>query len=271
MPWGMDRDSLPSVNFTAAEIAQWQQESAAIDAEIERLRKGKAGIEDKLRAAQLLFPSLFLIAQPEKGKGRGQAIFRKGLLTWPHIIEDAVRGSVTGIRQKELLDDIRDGKHGKPLTSESAFYNAIQKVLKHRKTVIKHGEWLFTPAQFQDYMRKVEAGEIRDCAQNVEFGSPSGAEIVRFVTKHPHSKSPDIIAHVWAVQEANGEARQSRTSLYNVIRRLTDQRKLSKDSKGGYVPYEENEPPAENPPSGSDTGEVAASLFENVVGFPRSR
>lgn len=267
----MEGDSLPSVHFTAAEIAQWQQESAAIDAEIERLRKSKLGLEDKLRAAQLLFPSLFLIAQPEKGKGRGQAKFRKGLLTWPHIIEDAVRSSVTGIRQKELLDDIRDGKHGKPLNSESGFYNAIQKVLKQKKTVIKHGEWLFTPAQFQEYMRKVEAGEIEDCALNLEFGSPSGAEIVRYVTAHPHSKSPEIIAHVWKVQEAKGEAPQSRTSLYNVIRRLADQKKISKDSKGGYIPYQENEPPAENPPSGSDAGEVAASLFENVVGFPRSR
>ncbi len=261
------------MTFTAAEIAQWQQQCAEIDSDIERLRKDKLDIEDRLRAAQLLFPSLFLMAQPEKVKGRGQSVIRKGLLTWPHIIEDAVRSSGTGIRQKDLLEAVRQGKHGKRLTvGESGYYNAIHKVLKVKKSVIKRGEWLFTPAQFQEYMRKVEAGEVEDYAENAEHGSPSAAEIVRFVTANPGKRSPEAITHVWAVQEAQGEPMQSKTSLYNVVKRLIEQKKLMKDSRGGLRPYKENEPPAEEtPPDGSDTGRAATLPFENVVGFPRPR
>jgi hypothetical protein len=223
----------------------------------------------------LLAPSLFIAAQP-KTQGRGSAVMRKGLVTWQHIIEEAVRNSLTGIRQKDLLENIRAGRHGKRLAggrgSESGYYNAIQKVLR-RKIVIKRGEWLFTPAQHQEYLRKVEAGEIEDYAENAEYGSASAAEIVRFVMANPGSKSPAIIEHIWAWQEANGEAQQGRTSLYNVVRRLCDQKKLMKMPGGGFILWEENEPPAEEtPPDGSDAEGVGApSLFENVVGFPRPR
>lgn len=269
----MGDDPTPSVNFTAAEITQWQQKCAEIDSDIERLRKAKLDIEDRLRAAQLLFPSLFLMAQPQQARGRGQAVVRKGLLTWPHIIEDAVRSSGGGIRQKDLLEAIRRGKHGKRLqVGESGYYNAIHKVVKVKKTIIKRGEWLFTPAQFEEYMRKVDAGEIEDYAENAEYGSPTAAEMVRFVTAHPGKRAPEIITHIWAVQEAQGEPMQSKTSLYNVIRRLIDQKKLTKDSRGGLHPYTENEPPAEEtPPDGSDAGRAATLPFENVVGFPRPR
>ena len=265
-------DDAPTFGLTPAEVIQWQQECAEIDLKIERLRKDKLDIEDRLRAAQLLFPSLFLMAQPEKAKGRGQSVIRKGLLTWPHIIEEAVRSSGSGIRQRDLLESIRSGRHGKRLDAgESGYYNAIQKVLK-REIIIKRGEWLFTPAQFQEYMRKVEAGEIEDYAENAEYGSASAAEIMRFLTAHPGKRSPEIIAHVWAVQDANGEQQQSRTSLYNVIRRLVDQKKLRKDGRGGYAPYTENEPLAEEtPPSGSDAGRAGTLPFENVVGFPQTR
>lgn len=267
----MTDDSPPSFQLTPSEIAQWQEQCAQIDLEIERLQKDKSDIKDRLRAAQLLAPSLFLLAQPPKAKGRGNAVMRKGLPTWAHIIEEAVRNSGTGIRQKDLLDSIRSGRHGKRLDGgEGGYYNAIQKVLS-RKIVIKRGEWLFTPAQFQEYMRKVDAGEIADHAENTEYGSASAAEIVRYVLSHQGAKSPAIIDHIWAVQEANGEAQQSRTSLYNVIRRLVDQKKLSKDGRGGFVPYKENEPPAELPLDGSDTEGAATPSFENVVGFHRPR
>ncbi|WP_133303942.1 hypothetical protein [Aurantiacibacter aquimixticola] len=253
-------DSTPSTfSLSASEISHWREECAEIDRKIEQLRKKKGDIEERLSAAQLLAPSLFVASEPEKGKGRGQAKMRKGLMTWPHIIEEAVRNSETGLRQRDLLESIRSGRHGKRLTeSESAYYNAIQKVLK-RKIVIKRGEWLFTPAQHDEYLRKVDAGEVKDVAEVEEYGSPSAAEAVRFVTASPGRKSIDVIKHIWATQDADKKQRQSKTSLYNVLARLVEQQKLSKDDEGLFYPFNENEAPSDEPTGASETGEVAAS------------
>ncbi|MDP9413666.1 MAG: hypothetical protein M3Q08_06140 [Pseudomonadota bacterium] len=262
----------PIFHLPAVEISRRQERCAEIDREIDGLRKEQAEHQEWLRAAQIIAPSLFILAQPPKVKGRGQAVVRKGLLTWPHIIEEAVRNSGTGIRQRDLLDSIRAGRHGKRLnSSESGYYNAIQKVLKNKKSVIKRGEWLFTPAQHEEYLRRVAAGEIEDYAENAEFGSPSAAEAVRYTKANPGAKSIDIIKHIWAVQKANGEAVQSKTSLYNVLARLVEQEKLIKDSEGGFHPHKETEAPNGDAAGASEEREVAASLFENVVGFPRTR
>jgi hypothetical protein len=256
-------------SLSAAEISRWQEQCAEIDGQIDRLKKDKVAIEDRLRAAQLLAPSLFILAQPLNAAGRGQSIVRKGLLTWPHIIEEAVRNSGSGIRQRDLLENVRHGRHGKRLTrGESGYYNAIQTVLR-KKMVIKHGEWLFTPAQHQEYLRKVGAGEIEDYAENTEFGSPGAAEAARFIAANPGAKAIDIIKHIWAAQKAGGRAQSPKNSLYNMLARLAQQNKLMKDEKGGYLPYKENEAPTEA--GAPDAGRVAALPFENVVGFRQPR
>lgn len=255
----MNDSSAPAFSLTTAEIARWQEQCAEIDRDVETLYRRKAEIGERLKAAQLLAPSLFILAQPPKAKGRGQATIRKGLLTWPHIIEEAVRNSGSGMRQRDLLDSIRSGRHGKRLDGgEGGYYNGIQKVLR-RGIVIKRGEWLFTPAQLEEYLRKVEAGEIADVADNAEYGSPSAAEAVRFATAHPGAKSPEIINHIWAGQKAAGEPVQSKTSLYNVLKRLVEQEKLSKDSKGGFHPFNANEAPSGEAAGASEAGEVGAS------------
>lgn len=259
----MNDSQASTFSLTAAEITRWREDCAGIDRQIENLLKRKGQVEERLRAAEILAPSLFLSAQPQAAKGRGQSTVRKGLLTWPHIIEDAVRNSGTGIRQRELLESIRAGRHGKRLdTGDSGYYNAIQKVLR-RELVTKCGEWLFTPAQFEEYQRKLAAGEIADFSEETEYGSPSGAEAVRFATAKPGSKSIDIIKHIWATQDAAKEQRQSKTSLYNVLARLVEQQKLMKDDRGGFHPYQENEAPAAKLLGASETGEVGASPIEN--------
>jgi hypothetical protein len=250
-------------SLTAAEIASWREECAQIDIDIENLHKRKSAIQEKLRAAELLAPSLFILAQPPKASGRGQSKVRKGLLTWPHIIEEAVRNSGEGIRQRDLLESLRSGRHAKRLTdSESAYYGAIQKVLR-REIIFKRGDWLFTPAQHQEYLRRVAAGEIADVADEEEYGSPSAAEAMRFVARNPGVKSIDLIHHIWEQQKAQGEKLQSKTSLYNVFARLVEQNKLMKDSEGGFHPYKENEAPVGQAAGASESGEVAASSIEN--------
>lgn len=262
--WGIVSDSdATTFSLSAAEISRWQEECAEIDRDVENLHKRKNEILKRIEAAQLLAPSLFIMAQTPKAKGRGQSTVRKGLLTWPRIIEEAVRNSGTGIRQRDLLDSIRSGRHGKRLTdSESGYYNAIQKVLK-RKSITKRGEWLFTPAQHDEYLRKLDAGEIEDYADVEEFGSPSAAEAVRFATAEPGAKSIEIIKHIWAVQDAAKEQRQSKTSLYNVLARLVEQQKLVKDDRGGFHPFKENEAPSGEPAGAPEAGEVGASPDDN--------
>lgn len=256
-------DSPPVFSLTSAEIARWYEDRAECDREIDRFNQKKLEIDERLRAAQLLAPTLFSLAQPQKATGRGQATVRKGLLTWTRIIDEAVQSSGSGLRQRDLLGSIRSGRHGKRLNdSESGYYNAIAKVLK-RGSVIKRGEWLFTPAQLEEYLRKVEAGEITDCADEATFGSASAAAAMRFATSNPGSKSIDIIRHIWEVQKASGETPQSKTSLYNVLARLTEQNRLMKDSEGGYRPYKETEAPSGDAVGASEAGEVAASPIEN--------
>ena len=255
----MSDSEAPTFSLSAAEIARWQEECAEIDRDIENALKRKSEIQKRIDAAQLLAPSLFIMAQTPTAKGRGQAKVRKGLLTWPHIIEEAVRNSGVGIRQRDLLENIRAGHHGKRLTAgESGYYNAIQKVLG-RGIVIKRGEWLMTPAQDAEYLRKLAAGEIEDYSDVEEYGSPSAAEAVRFVTANPGAKSLEIINQIWTVQEAAGEPQQSKTSLYNVLKRLIEQKKLEKDDEGGFHPFKENEAPNGEPAEASETEEGATS------------
>lgn len=154
---------------------------------------------------------------------------------------------------EDLLTSIRNGVFGDRLkTSESGYYNAIQKLLG-RGLLKKRGDRLFTPAQFSDYMTKVERGEVEDVVAVEEYGSPSAAVAVNFIKSNPGCESPQVIAAIW---EASGsEQRQSKTSLYNMIARLAEQQHIRKVGKKLY-PYEQNEPPSF--PGGSDAGKVAA-------------
>jgi hypothetical protein len=249
--------SIPTFSLTAAEIARWREECAEVDQAVERLYQKKAQIEERLRAAELLAPSLFLLAQPPQARGRGQSKVRKGLLTWPHLIEEGVRNSGQGIRQKELLDQLRAGPYGQRLVeSESGYYNAIQKVLR-RKQIIKRGDWLFTPAQYDQYMDRLGKGEVQDVAEEADYGSPAAAEAVRFISARPGSKSIDVIKAIW---EAHSEPNPpSKTSLYNMLARLVEQRKVRKDDQGRFYPAQMTEAPEALPSEASAAGEVGAS------------
>ena len=257
--------NVPTLTLTPAEIARWQEDCAQIDQDIEKLTKRKDEILQKLDAARLLAPALFEAAVGRHGVTHRTVLKRKGLTTWPQIIEEYVRNSGSGIRQKEMLEQIRSGVYGSRLAdSESGYYNAVQKVLK-RRIVVKRGEWLFTPSQYDEYMAKLERGEVSDVADETDYGSPAAAAAMRFIAAHPGGKSIDVIRAVWA--EHDGPNLPSKTSLYNTLARLVEQKRIRKDEGGAFYLFNENEAPSDQPRGASDAGEVAASPNENRAGL----
>src|SRR5665213_2137291 len=96
--------TVPQLILTPAEIARWTEDCARIDRDVERLLKKKEDTQKKIEAARLLAPSLFEVAEERAPPGRGMSVKRKGITTWPIIIEEHVRTSGTGLKQKDLLE-----------------------------------------------------------------------------------------------------------------------------------------------------------------------
>jgi len=211
-------------------------------------------LRQKIDAVRLLAPSLFLEdGTARKDDDTGVIRSRKGRPTWTSLIEEQVRSAQMGIVQRELLAVMREGPFGDRLkVSESGYYNAIQKLLK-RGLLKKRGDRLFTPAQYSEYMMRLERGEVEDVAEVGEYGSPAAAIMVRHVHASPGCASADVIEAVWKAHE--GDHPPSKTSLYNMIARLIEQRHIRREDKKLY-PYEENEAPNEG---ASEAGEVRAS------------
>jgi hypothetical protein len=255
----------PSLILTPAEIARWTEDCAQIDASIEKLHRKRGEIEKKLEAARLLAPSLFEVAT-QKSLSGSKMLKRKGLTTWPHIIEEQVRASGDGIRQKDMLEQLRTGPYASRFQgrNESGYYNAVQKVLG-RGDVIKRGDWLFTPAQYDAYLERLARGEVKDVADEADYGSPAAAEAVRFIAANPGVRSIAVIRAIWDAHE--GAHPPSKTSLYNTLARLVEQKKIRKDESGAFYLPNANEAPAGQPGGASEAGEVDASPDENRRGF----
>ena len=244
--------------LTAAEVRRWQAECESIDHQTEDLAHRKEALLKKIAAAELLAPSLFEEDQLLPAQGGGKIIRkRKGRTTWTSVIEEQIRSSGTGIRQRQVLENMRNGPYGERLkASESGYYNAVQKLLK-RDILVKRGDYLFTHAQYDEYMSKLERGEVRDVAEEGAFGSAAAAEIVRFVGTNPGQRSIALIKAVWEAHK--GAHPPSKTSLYNTIARLVEQKHIRKED-GRFYPYEDNEVITEDDPeSTSEDGEIGSS------------
>ncbi|MCA1244587.1 hypothetical protein LC092_19245 [Stappia stellulata] len=229
-------------SISGAEVRSWEAECSEIDLKIENLRKRQASLREKIDAVRLLAPSLFLgDGTARKSESPGLVKTRKGRATWTGVIEEQVRSSNGGVMQRELLAKMRSGPFGDRLkSSESGYYNGIQKLLR-RGLLKKRGDHLFTPAQYRDYMSKLEKGEVDDVADVSEFGSPAAVLAVRYISENPGCSSSDVIDAIWAAHE--GDHPPSKTSLYNMIARLSEQKHIRKEDKKLY-PYGDNEPPA---------------------------
>lgn len=256
--------------LSAAEVRRWKAECGEIERKIEELHRQKDALEKKLEAATLLAPSLLEIdfELSDKSVTRNLIRNRKGRATWTSLIEEEVRASREGIRQRDLLENMRKSIFGERFSSsDSSFYNAVQKLLR-RKVLVKRGEYLFTPAQHEEYVQRVERGEVVDVAQASVYGSAAGAEVVRCVKQHPGIRSIDIIRHIWALND--GEQLPSKTSLYNTISRLVDQKHIRKED-GNYFPCDEKETPsvdAEGVSKADDEGDASSSCgAEKVTGL----
>ena len=160
-----------------------------------------------------------------------------------------------------MLEQIRTGPYGERLeASESGYYNGIQKALK-RQQIIKRGEWLFTPAQYDDYMKRLARGEVSDVADESDYGSPAAAAAVQYIKDAPGQKSAAVIRAVWKALEGNDLP--SKTSLYNTLARLVEQQKIRKDESGAFYPFDKTEAPTGKTGGASEAGEVGASPIEN--------
>jgi len=250
--------TLTSLLITAAEVKGWRAQCAEIDGKIEKLKADKAKLLKKIEAVELLAPSLTLdVAEKEDPSPDGLIRERKGRPTWSALIEEQVRSSQSGIVQRDLMAKIRAGLFGDRLTeSESAFYNSISKMLR-KKIIVKRGDHLFTQAQYAEYMKKLEAGEVNDVAEVTNYGSPAAAVVVRFVQENPGCGSSDAIRAVWEASPTGD--RQSKTSLYNMIARLVEQRHIRKE--GGHLfPFSVNE-------ASADASDAKAEEGDDLPGF----
>ncbi len=250
----MSSDDTLKIVLSAAEVQRWRKDAAEIDAQVERLLSKKAKIMERVSAAEILAPSLFIESSAEAGDGPKVIKARKGLVTWTALIEEIVRNSVNGISQKELLAEMRKGPYSDRLiASESGYYGAMAKLLK-RDILKKRGDYLFTAAQYDAYLELLAAGTVVDVADNVNYGSQLAATVMEVVKiNHPAGISPtDTVKALQADYETNNIALPSRNTAYNCIARLVEQKHLSKKKGMLYL----REAKAAKPKNEAQEGEM---------------
>jgi hypothetical protein len=246
------------VILSAREITARVEEYRATAAQIEELRARQdeiaswLGLVAKLigdERAKVLIGDLGWVEQKRPAETRRT---RSGEVTWTSFIEDYVTSVNRPVDYPELREAISKSVLGPRLAaSDKSFYASLQKLADRRVIVRKEG-WVFSPSAYDDYVKKVAAGEIEELAPSSNRGSRIGHEIMKFISSRPEGVSArDIVEHMKGIDEFRGPVERNSTSVYNPLAKLVRREEVRKEGTTYYPLSSGNE-------NGGSQGDAAA-------------
>lgn len=167
--------------------------------------------------------------------------------TWTSEIMILLEDRADGIETGDLKTALSEGPMSERAhSSPNAFYNALSK-LESQGVVKKYKGRVFTTARLDDFLARVERGEVQDLAGRSGAGTIVDA-LADVVAMHPEGISPrDVVKAVESQGVAAG-------SVYNNLTKAMMKNRIRREGKL-YFPPNEKGPPK----GGPDTGEAPTS------------
>jgi hypothetical protein len=145
------------------------------------------------------------------------------------ILEDA--GGV--ITYADLKAAIRKSHLGPRLAkSEKSFYGSLGKLEKLAQAVRHRGQ-LYSTAKYQEFMRDVAAGHVKDAPARNRLGqqSPAKTALLEYLEAHPSGgPSAEIIRALAQRPDLDLTDKNKKTAVYNLIGRLIERKELTKEN-----------------------------------------
>lgn len=170
---------------------------------------------------------------------------RNGKPTWTTLIESLVAKHPLGVDYRTLRSEIASSVRAEEFArSEKSFYGSVAKLVNAGR-VVRQGGLLLTPEALAARKAKIDAGELVDQpTEDTGRSSPMGQAVIAFVADHPDGVvSKRVVEHMLGIAEFRAVVEKNSTSVYNVLSRLVERRKLLKVGKTYYPPPQNDEAP----------------------------
>lgn len=241
--------------LTAAQIAERRKEYDAWGAQIKELERKRVERREwfqtvaKLIGAERANALIGEVAADVQTPAEPAKVLRPrpDKITWTSFMQDYIRSVNRAVDYAELKEAVSKSVLGPKLAeTEKSFYGAILKLVE-KGAIVKDKGWLFTPESHDEYLAKLNRGEIEELPQSSSQqharGSRLGDEIKRFLKRCPHGASgKEIIQHMVQIEEFQKAVERNDTSVYNVLSRLLKRGELRKvDTTYYHPPTDENE------------------------------
>ncbi len=208
----------------------------AVEAEIAGINQGAAAAPRKRRPKRSAAPpakTKIRHTAPQQARG-GPGVKRPRALTWTTTMHGIVARFDRGIEYPELRSELgKTHLADRLLETDNSFYGGIKKLLA-RKLVVYHKGRLFSPKAFEKFRRDLAAGRVEDIQAPRNHGQHSAVKdtILAMVAEPDRYNSGDIIEALERNGQIEGEGKNKRTAVYNLIGRMVGRGELVKNEDG---------------------------------------
>lgn len=170
---------------------------------------------------------------------------RNGKPTWTTLIESIVAKHPIGLDYRTLRGEMSSSVRAEEFArSDKSFYGSVAKLVDAGRLVRQNG-LLLTPEALANRKAKIDAGELVDQpSEDTGRSSPMGQAVIAFVADHPGGVvSKQVVQHILGIAQFRAVVEKNSTSVYNVLSRLVERRKLLKEGKTYYPASQSDEAP----------------------------
>lgn len=234
------------VAITADDVGAWEKEIAENKARIDSLTARNALLGKRIELASDLFGLMSdgdlwerPVSEETKTKIKAKRV-KPEHITEDTSFVDAIRILLTSVKWRTAPHELKALLQKTPLAgrineNDKAFYTAIGR-LAERGEIIRHNGWLLSPTGYDDYMKAVESGAVKDEPMHPPSRqSPMGDEIQKIIAGNPGIESKGIIAKLRSHPEFAAAIDPNTTIAYNIIARLVNRRIVVKRGKQLYL------------------------------------
>ncbi len=266
-----ENETLPGSLPTAAALQEWREALDRLVIEETAMKERHAAEERAIRARRMKLEKLvsaagaFLDAM-DAGRAKQVAAqesntsaptekltMRRGAgKSWTATIRQIVESADRRLTYQEIKSEVAKTHLGETLSrTEKAFYGGIGK-LAERDQIIRHKGWIFSVDAFNRHKALVDQGEATDEFAPTFTGgktSPNEIAVRRYLTAHPEGvTSAMIVDHLLNSPPADLAVSKNKNSIYNLLSREVERKKLVRRANKFYLPKDKNEAPDSNEP-----------------------
>ncbi|WP_152485835.1 hypothetical protein [Euryhalocaulis caribicus] len=249
---------------TSADVRKWEEASARLGSEIDKLSEQKERVDRLIERAKLIFEGEFepspasLKEEPETKAVQKTPSGRMPRGIWTSSLKQIADDHPSGIsyeRAKELLPESLQEQIAKDNTK--AFYGALRR-LEQDEHVVRFNSHIFTPEGFEKF--KGSSG-YKTLAKkgSATRGSPISDALKSYLAEAGPSKALAIKEHLCRDSEFRGPLKRNNSYLHNILRRLVEREEVHHDRENALYSLVEKKEPPRDERGGSESGEDKAS------------